>query len=123
MYARWAVVTTTAPHRLHLAVCRMVRNPAPVGRHTCNRCPYPLAQALWQRYGGISPSLARQLCRGAGIDSTIHVTALTQPQWQGLHQQWQLWLGALETRRFQFHPEGDQGYHVWAAPPSCPGQS
>ena len=100
----------------------------PDGQESCaswqthlQQVPLPLAQALWQHYGGISPSLARQLCRGAGIDSTIHVTALTQPQWQGLHQQWQLWLGALETRRFQFHPEGDQGYHVWAAPPSAQG--
>ena len=78
--------------------------------------PQPLAQALWQRYGGISPSLARQLCGVAGIDATLCVTDLNKTQWQALHRQWQHWLTALEARRFQFQLEGDQGYQVWAPP-------
>ena len=85
--------------------------------------PLPLAQALWQRYGGISPGLARQLCRGAGVDATICVTTLTRNQWQDLYQQWRLWLAALETRQFQFQLEGDQGYRVWPAPPAAQGSS
>lgn len=83
--------------------------------------PLPLAKALWQRYGGISPSLGRQLCGAAGIDATICVTALTTAQWQALHQQWQCWLAALEARRFRFQLEGDQGYQVWSAPPAAQG--
>lgn len=83
----------------------------------------PLAQALWQRYGGISPSLARQLCGAAEVDATTCVTALTSSQWQALYQQWRLWLTALETRRFQFHLEGDQSYRVWAGPPEVQGSS
>lgn len=97
---------------------------APDGQESCTSwqihlqlAPLPLAQALWQRYGGVSPSLARQLCGAAGIDATLCVTALTTAQWQDLHQQWQHWLAALEVRRFRFELEGDQGYHVWAAPP------
>ena len=81
----------------------------------------PLAKALWQRYGGISPSLARQLCSAAGIDATLCVTALNTTQWQALHQQWQRWLAALEGRRFQFHPEGDLGYRVWTPTPTALG--
>lgn len=103
---------------------------APDGQESCTRwqthlqlAPLPLAQALWQGYGGVSPSLARQLCRAAGIDATLCVTALTTAQWQGLHQQWRLWLAALETRRFRFELEGDQGYHVWAAPPATQGSA
>ena len=99
---------------------------APDGQESCARwqthlqlAPLPLAQALWQGYGGVSPSLARQLCRAAGIDATLCVTVLTTAQWQGLHQQWRLWLAALENRRFRFELEGDQGYHVWAAPPAA----
>ncbi len=95
----------------------------PDGQESCTSwqrhlqlAPLPLAQALWQRYGGISPSLARQLCGAAGIDATLCVTALTTAQWQDLHGQWQHWLAALEVRRFRFELEGDQGYHVWAAP-------
>ena len=96
----------------------------PDGQESCTSwqrhlqlAPRPLAQALQQCYGGISPSLARQLCGAAGIDATFCVTALTTAQWQALHQQWQCWLAALEARRFRFQSEGDQGYHVWAAPP------
>lgn len=103
---------------------------SPDGQESCARwqthlqlAPLPLAQALRQGYGGVSPSLARQLCRAAGIDATLCVTALTTAQWQGLHQQWRLWLAALENRRFRFHPEGDQGYHVWAAPPAAQGSA
>ena len=88
--------------------------------HLLQLAPCPLAQALWQRYGGISPSLARQLCGAAEIDATTCVMALSQPQWQALHQQWQHWLTALETRRFRFELEGAQGYQVWAAPPTEP---
>ncbi len=98
----------------------------PDGQESCTSwqrylqlAPLPLAQALWQRYGGISPSLARQLCGAAGIDATLCVTALTTAQWQDLHGQWQHWLAALEVRRFRFELEGDQGYHVWAAPPAA----
>ena len=87
------------------------------------RAPLPLAQALRQCYGGISPSLARQLCGAAGLDATCCVTALTTAQWQALHQQWQHWLAALETGRFRFHLEGDQGYRVWAAPPPARGRA
>ena len=96
----------------------------PDGEESCTgwqthlqQVPLPLAQALRQRYGGIGPSLARQLCGAAGIDASICVTALNTTQWQALHQQWQHWLAALESRRFQFHLEGDQGYRVWPAPP------
>ena len=85
--------------------------------------PLPLAQALWQCYGGISPSLARQLCGAAGIDAMLCVTALSPTQWQALHQQWRLWLAALETGQFQFHLEGDQGYQVWTTPPAAQGNS
>ncbi|KKZ14803.1 MAG: hypothetical protein TH68_03920 [Candidatus Synechococcus spongiarum 142] len=85
--------------------------------------PLPLAQALWQRYGGISPSLARQLCGAAGVDATICVMALTKAQWQDLYQQWQRWLAALETRRFQFQLEGDRSYRVWPASPATPGSA
>ena len=77
------------------------------------RAPLSLAPALWQGYSGVSPGLARQLCDAAGIDATLSVTALSPSRWQALYRQWQLWLAALETRQFQFHPEGDQGYRVW----------
>ena len=85
--------------------------------------PCPLAQALWQRYGGVSPSLAHQFCGAAGIDATLCVTVLTTDQWQTLHWQWQRWLTALETRRFRFVLAGEQGYHVWAAPPAALGSA
>jgi len=75
--------------------------------------PLPLAQALWQCHGGVSPSLARQLCRAAAIETTACVTNLTPAQWQSLHSQWQIWLAALETGQFQFHLDGHQGYQVW----------
>ncbi|MXW39698.1 MAG: fibronectin/fibrinogen-binding protein [Synechococcus sp. SB0668_bin_15] len=100
----------------------------PDGQESCTSwqkhlqlAPLPLAKALWQRYGGISPSLARQLCDGAGIDATICVTTLTKAQWQHLHQQWQTWLAALETRRFRFQVEGDQSYRLWPVPPAAQG--
>ena len=80
--------------------------------------PLPLVKALWQGYGGISPSLARQLSSAAGIDATLCVTTLNKEQWQALYQQWQLWLGALENRCFQFYLEGDGGYQVWTKPPA-----
>lgn len=85
--------------------------------------PLPVAQALWRRYGGISPGLARQLCGEAGVDATICVTTLTGDQWQALYRQWQLWLAALESRQFRFQLEGDQGYRVWPAPPVGQGGS
>ena len=84
------------------------------------REPLALAPALWQRYGGVSPGLARQLCGAAGVDAALCVTALSQPQWQALYRQWQLWLAALESRRFRFQPVGDRGYRVWPAPPVAP---
>ena len=94
----------------------------PDGQESCTawqthlqQAPLPLAPALWQRYGGVSPGLARQLCSAAGVDPGICVTALSKPQWQALYQQWQLWLAALKNRRFRFQPEGDQGYRVWPA--------
>ncbi|MCY4234874.1 MAG: NFACT RNA binding domain-containing protein [Cyanobacteria bacterium MAG CAR2_bin_4] len=85
--------------------------------------PLPVAQALWQRYGGISPGLARQLCGGAGVDAMLCVTTLTGEQWQALYRQWQLWLAALESRQFRFQLEGNQGYRVWPAPPVGQGGS
>ena len=85
--------------------------------------PHPLAKVLWQGYTGISPSLARQLCDAAGIDSTLCVTALTDLQWQALHRQWQCWLTALENRQFRFDLQGDGGYQVWPGPPAAQGSA
>lgn len=49
---------------------------------------------------GVSPSLATELCLRAGLNPAALCPALSEEDWAGLHQQWAVWLRALEQGGF-----------------------
>jgi len=63
--------------------------------------PGPLAKQLLAVYRGLSPALAQQMSRAAGLAPQADVAALRDADWQRLWEQWQHWLQSLAQERFQ----------------------
>ena len=78
--------------------------------------PLPLRKALQQTYQGISPSLTQQL---AGQLTETPVQELLSESWEALHQNWRLWLQALQSERHQLTLESDGGYRLWNNDPDA----
>ena len=70
----------------------------------------PLREALLRSYQGVSPALVRQLVEPPLAEAPA--AGLAPEQWQGLHERWSAWLGALQHQRFAYASKGE-GYACW----------
>ena len=63
--------------------------------------PGELKRQLLNSYRGLSPSVAGEIIKVAGLMPEQSTASLSPSDWQGLFQYWQEWLKKLETRDFQ----------------------
>ncbi len=63
--------------------------------------PGPWQQQLLAVYRGLSPAIAQQMSRAAGLPPQVLVSDLSEADWQQLWQQWCYWLTCLEQEQFQ----------------------
>ena len=73
--------------------------------------PKAVWKNLLQTYRGVSPTLAKEMTRSAGLEPEQSTDTLTTEDWTQLFKKWQDWLGAIATESFQ-PTQLDNGYSV-----------
>lgn len=73
--------------------------------------PGPVGRQLLKNYRGLSTSLVREMCGGAGVDPETPNNQLTEEKWERLIVCWEKWLEDLEKKEFQ-PVLSEQGYSM-----------
>lgn len=59
-----------------------------------------IGNRMVQRFKGISPSLATEMCIASGIEYEKDVEIIEPQHWQNVYEKWSQWLSCLQERRF-----------------------
>ncbi|MBE9223356.1 NFACT family protein [Cyanobacterium stanieri LEGE 03274] len=80
-------------------------------QETVNLIPGRLDKQLIKSYGGVSPTIAKELINYADIKLPIDNYQLTIDEWKNLYQQWQKWLMTIQEKNFYPHTTSS-GYSI-----------
>ena len=84
--------------------------------------PKDIWKNLLQTYRGVSPTLAKEMARIAGLDPTQSSDTLTPADWTQLFEKWQDWLEAIAQEQFK-PTKLENGYSVMGWTPGSPAFS